>query len=85
MHFLLFSNNGYLPLLATQKTLFMQGKHAYLRLHGSMPEPGQPQVECLLCVLRNRCSKAQMRTEALLTLRMNCMQQRKKMLHSIAN
>lgn len=50
MHFLLFSNNSYLPLLATQKTLFMQGKHAYLRLHGSMPEPGQPQVECLLCV-----------------------------------
>ena len=49
MHFLLFSNNSYLPLLATHKSLFMQGKHAYLRLRGSMPEPGEPQVEHLLC------------------------------------
>lgn len=49
MHFLLFSNNSYLPLLVTQQSLFMQGKHAYLRLCGSMPDPGQPQVERLLC------------------------------------
>lgn len=27
----------------------MQGQRTYLRLRGSMPEPGQPQVERLLC------------------------------------
>lgn len=37
------------------------------------------------CVQGTHCSTAQTSTEALLTLRMNCTQQRKEILHNIVN
>lgn len=77
MHFLLFSNDNYLPLLEIHKSFFMQCKHVYLKLHGLVPEPGQPQVECLLCS-RELMFQHQRSTEALLTQRKNCMLQRKR-------
>lgn len=66
-----------LSLLETQKSFFMQGKYAYLKLHGLVLEAGQPHIECLLRS-RELMLQTLRSTEALLTMRKSCMLQTKK-------